>query len=798
LEDTKPKVFAHGSYIGTGGYNNHTRDFFRHLSKLIDVKFRNFTVGEEWGGNSDRQHDCEDYIDDLDRKILSEQSLWEDQSKGIRHDYKIYSEFKDDFRHNVNIILQETNHNYYWDNYTGPKIAYNVWESTVQPEGFFNKLLEYDQIWVPSKWQAKMTINQGANPNRVKVVPEGVDVKTFNLEKDNNKISDYDDGRFKFIHFGRWDYRKSTKEIIEAFLKTFSKDDPVDLILSVDNKFGYYADQCNTTEERLIRYGIPLDDRLKFKSFVSREDYISFLKKGHVFLSCARSEGWNLPLIEAMACGTPSIYSDCSGQTEFAEGKGLPVKIIGEKSCQGNSYYDNGYTHSLEDGVKTGNYYEPDYDDLSKVMRDAYENYDKHKKQAIIDANVIHEKYNWDAVAEVGRDVLVDFLENYEEIPDNNEINIEFLPSPKVEIVGHKNKKYEVEFLDGGNVIFADHIVNGMWCSLSPAEFSPALSVRINGIEVDSVLNRLKNNQYLSKNIKGIENHLIDLHSNSLGDTIAIMPYLDLYAKKHNVKVYLRGNERFSLLFKKSYPNIKITGENNYKFNNRFEKIIHIEHDFTKPLQQYFAEGLGFNNYSYIRPKIDSFKSKRPIQNKYITFGIHSTVQMKYWNHPDGKKVQGESPYWNELCRLLRKDKITPVCLELHQHYGIEGEWNSLPNKSVNKVGMSLEEVVNYIEHSEFYIGLSSGMAWVAHALGKPVAMIANFTEDWNEFDINCKDYKRITDKSVCHGCWNDPKHKFNPSDWYWCPEHKDTDRQFECHTNITPEQVFNEIKEWI
>ena len=37
--------------------------------------------------------------------------------------------------------------------------------------------------------------------NSVKVVPEGVHVKTFNLEKDNNKISDYDDGRFKFIHF---------------------------------------------------------------------------------------------------------------------------------------------------------------------------------------------------------------------------------------------------------------------------------------------------------------------------------------------------------------------------------------------------------------------------------------------------------------------------------------------------------------------------------------------------------------------------------------------------------------------
>ena len=367
-----------------------------------------------------------------------------------------------------------------------------MWESTVQPERFFNKLLEHDQIWVPSKWQAQMTINQGADPNRVKVVPEGVDTKTFNLEEDNNTLSDYDDGRFKFIHFGRWDYRKSTKEIIEAFLNTFDKDEPVDLILSVDNKFGFYADQCNTTEERLERYGIPIDPRLKFKSFVSREDYISYLKKGHVFLSCARSEGWNLPLIEAMACGTPSIYSDCSGQTEFAEGKGLPVKIAGEKPCQGNSYYDNGYTHSLEDGVKTGNYYEPDYNDLSKVIRDAYKNYDKHKEQAIIDANVIQAKYNWDAVAEVGKDTLIDFLENYEEIPDNNEINVEFLPIPKVEIVGNKSRKYEVEFFDGGSVIFADNITNGMWCSLSPSDFSPTLSVRVNGEKVDSVLDRLK------------------------------------------------------------------------------------------------------------------------------------------------------------------------------------------------------------------------------------------------------------------------------------------------------------------
>ena len=67
-----PKVFAHTSYIGQGGYNQHTRDFFRHLSKLIDIKVRNFTIGNSWLGidKTDEPHNDETYINDVDKKIL--------------------------------------------------------------------------------------------------------------------------------------------------------------------------------------------------------------------------------------------------------------------------------------------------------------------------------------------------------------------------------------------------------------------------------------------------------------------------------------------------------------------------------------------------------------------------------------------------------------------------------------------------------------------------------------------------------------------------------------------------------
>jgi autotransporter strand-loop-strand O-heptosyltransferase len=286
---------------------------------------------------------------------------------------------------------------------------------------------------------------------------------------------------------------------------------------------------------------------------------------------------------------------------------------------------------------------------------------------------------------------------------------------------------------------------------------------------------------------------LVKLYSKSLGDTIALMPYLERYRLENKCNVSLLGNSYLSNLFTNSYPFIKFVDN-----ESNFDKVIDVHYNFYKPVQQGMAEQLGYKNPIYIRPKIDSSGLDRQVKNKYITLGVHSTSQLKYWNHPEGKSKRIEATNWNDLCRMLRKQKITPICLEKDELFGVGPEWNGLPNKSVKKLNLSLTEVINYIEHSEFYIGLSSGVAWIAHALGKRVAMIANFTEDWNEFDLELTDYKRITNKSVCHGCWNNPENKFDNGNWNWCPKHENTSRHFECHTSITPERVFEEIKEWL
>ena len=291
----------------------------------------------------------------------------------------------------------------------------------------------------------------------------------------------------------------------------------------------------------------------------------------------------------------------------------------------------------------------------------------------------------------------------------------------------------------------------------------------------------------------------IDIQSNALGDLIAFIPYANKYAVDNKVEVTLIANLIFSTLFEKSYPDIKIVSNQNFTDDNIYDNVMHYTHDMTKSLQSGFAIFLGYEIAEYIRPKIDSFKTKRPIQSEYVTFSVHSTAQLKYWNAPGNSiKSRETGENWNELCNLLRKKSITPVCLSQYEMFGNlrKNMMNGLPKKAVKKIGLDLKDVINYIEHSKFYIGPSTGLAWVAHALGKPVVMISNFTDDWNEFDLSLSDYKRITNKSACHGCWKEGF--FDKTNWASCPKYEGTERQFECHTSITPNRVFEEIQDWL
>lgn len=762
---SQPKIYAHCSYVGNTGYNNHTRDFFRELKKYLKIKVRNFTVGDSWSGYSQNCHDNEKYLDNIDKSILYKQNLW--VQDGQREDFDIYKSDEKEFIQDFNLILNETNHHLFFDSYSGPKIAYNVWESTLQPQHFFEKLKEFDELWVPSNWQRECTIKQGYDADKIKVVPEGVDSKTFFPEK-VDLLKDYEDGRFKFLLFGRWDYRKSTKEIIETFLKTFSKNEPVDLIVSIDNMWGEEMDGFKSTEERLNGHNL-IDSRIKIVHFPKREDYIKYIKTGHVFLSCARSEGWNLPLIEAMACGTPSIYSDCSGQLEFAKGRGFPVKIVGESSADKNNYG----RYSMSE--VPGNYYEPDFNDLSKVLRNVYENYDECKKKALIESDYIRDNFNWENIGIIGLKTCIEFYQkiNSEEFNKNKKrdnVTITYLEGPKVEITGENFKEYYVEFLDeNNNVIHSSTIHTNMWTSCS-RKYYTKWKIKINGEIVDEL---------------NLENKivLISMESKSIGDTIAWVPYAVEFQKKHKCKVILSTFHNSWFQNHKDYKNIEFIkpGESVicnvvYRIgwmrseSGKWDKFdCYPNYPNTQELQKTATDILGLE-YKELNLGINFIPRSKPYNTKYVVLSPESTAGCKEWTY-DG---------WVFLSKLLKQKNLTPIIVT-SKEYKIEGVRNVYNKK--------IEEVMNVLYHAEFMIGLSSGLSWINWALGKHTVMISGFTEKKHEFSSNVT---RIQNENSCNSCWSNINLTFDSGDWNWCPIWKGTDKQHICQKSISPLTVFN------
>ena len=371
-------IKAHTSIIGETGYNNHSRNFFTAINKFHTVKIRNFTVGKSWKGNNKTPHEGEKYLSKEHKEMLYEQILW--VKDGGRGNFPIYS-FDERFVPDINITLEPINHYLFYDDHKGYNVGYNVWETTEYPQSFFNLIHKYDQFWVPTKWQKDNLVKQGYPQDKVKIVPEGIDPEVFKpaVKKPADK--------FRFILFGKWEYRKSTQEILSCFLEVFKHSDDVELIASIDND--YKVEMGQTIKKKLKDLGLE-NDKIKLLHFPPASEYIDHLQQGDVFISCARSEGWNLPLIEAMACGIPSIYSNWGAQLEFAEGRGVPVKIKGEVLA----INDDG-------SILIGNYCEPDWEDFKRVLSHSYFNHKALKEKALKDSEEIRKIFTWENAAKI-------------------------------------------------------------------------------------------------------------------------------------------------------------------------------------------------------------------------------------------------------------------------------------------------------------------------------------------------------------------------------------------------------------
>jgi autotransporter strand-loop-strand O-heptosyltransferase len=181
-------------------------------------------------------------------------------------------------------------------------------------------------------------------------------------------------------------------------------------------------------------------------------------------------------------------------------------------------------------------------------------------------------------------------------------------------------------------------------------------------------------------------------------------------------------------------------------------------------------------------PRLAIPDGTRPIAEKYAVIAVQSSSGCKYWNNPTG---------WRDVVTHLKGQGLRVICIDQKPVHGSGLMWTHIPHGAEDETGdRPLAERARWLAHAEVFIGLSSGLAWLAWAAGAPVVLISGFTHPTNEFTTPY----RVINWHACNSCWNDPKVRFDHKDFLWCPRHANTPRQFECTRLITSAAVTNII----
>lgn len=148
--------------------------------------------------------------------------------------------------------------------------------------------------------------------NRITVIPNGVDFDFFNKSPSKAEL---EKARAKYklpkkfiLYFGNIRKHKNVDSLIKAYSLLSNE---------IRNEVSLVITQGNDELRQLVKE-LNLVDQVHFTSFIDDIDLPSIYKLALVMAFTSSYEGFGLPIIEAMAAGTPVITSNVSSMPEIA------------------------------------------------------------------------------------------------------------------------------------------------------------------------------------------------------------------------------------------------------------------------------------------------------------------------------------------------------------------------------------------------------------------------------------------------------------------------------------------------
>ncbi|EKD44028.1 MAG: AprM [uncultured bacterium] len=142
--------------------------------------------------------------------------------------------------------------------------------------------------------------------NKIKIIPLAFDNQKYNLQAPTmeNTYGEY------ILSIGRLEEKKNTKRIVEAF-NILKKQLPNLKLILVGNSGAGFEEVQAAIEQSDYKKDIICP------GFMSSQQLVSILKQAKVFVFPSLYEGFGIPVLEALAVGTPVVVSDIPALKEI-------------------------------------------------------------------------------------------------------------------------------------------------------------------------------------------------------------------------------------------------------------------------------------------------------------------------------------------------------------------------------------------------------------------------------------------------------------------------------------------------
>ena len=199
-------------------------------------------------------------------------------------------------------------------------VGRTMFETDSLPKEWVDNCNTMDEVWVPSDFNLRTFANAGVDPSKLKKVPGAIDASRFQNIGPAFDIGT--DKTTKFLSVFDWSLRKGWPELLQAFLSEFQANDDVALVLKVWSSSGKTMPMIEAEILAFVDNELGLDpanmaDIVLLDREIAEADMPQLYASADAYVQPTHGEGWGRPIMEAMACGTPTIATGWGGNTEY-------------------------------------------------------------------------------------------------------------------------------------------------------------------------------------------------------------------------------------------------------------------------------------------------------------------------------------------------------------------------------------------------------------------------------------------------------------------------------------------------